>query len=371
MHIKLFFIALFLVMTSFSINAFCLTAPSISSNALFLYRNSNFHKDDTNVTAPDQQPNGFDIQEAELQIFSDVDPYTRLNLLLSIAPKYISDGTKISEVWGIEPEEAFVESNIVSDVTFKIGKFKTAMGKHNTLHTHAYPFIEAPLTNSKLLGDEGFNDTGVSVAGLLPSQWFSEITLQFARGKGENNEFNSPSPASGVSLVHWKNLFDFSDELTMEAGVSYAQGTNSYRKVTSLIGADLTFKWRPSEGGKYTSLLWATEYLSRNQAQDNFLSEKGNGIATWIQYQFAERWATLYRYDDLMIENTFDPINLPNDITKRNSLGLIYSPSEFSSFKLEYDQRNGGVANNSNETTEKSLFLQANFTIGAHPAHSY
>ena len=59
------------------------------------------------------------------------------------------------------------------------------MGKHNQLHTHAFPFILAPLINLNLLGDEGLSDVGFSTAILLPAtSWFSELTLQYIRGEG-------------------------------------------------------------------------------------------------------------------------------------------------------------------------------------------
>lgn len=368
---RLRLLAAFLFASAYGAEAFCLNAPNMSANALFLARNSNFHKEDVNPSSVDAQPNGVGLQEAELQFYADVDPYTRLSLLLSVAPSYESNGTEVEEKWGIEPEEAFAESNVIADVTLKIGKFKGFMGKHNLLHTHAYAFIDAPLANTLLLGDEGLNDAGVSAAILLPSSWFSELTLQYLRGKGENAEFKSPSPGDSVGLVHWKNLFDVSDVLTMEIGLSGAGGTNSFRKTTSLTGADLTFKWRPSEGGLYRSLSWATEYLGRTQSQDGLDDEKSAGLASWVQYQFAERWAVLYRYDTLKTENTFDAAHLPNETWTRHSAGLAYSPSEFSSYKLEVDQRRGGIKNADGDDTEKSIFLQANFTIGAHPAHAY
>lgn len=366
----IFFLFLSLIgLSAFADNS--LKSPNVSANALFLYRNSNFHKYDTDITNPDQERNGFNLQEAELQFYSDVDPYTRLSLLLSIHSEYETDGITAKENWTIEPEEAFAESNALPNVTFKLGKFKASMGKHNQLHTHAYPFIESPLINQKLLGDEGLNDVGASAAIFLPTPWFSELTLQYLRGEGENEQFNSPTPGDAVGLAHWKNLIDLNDDLTMEMGGSYAQGNNSFHKNTSLLGADLTFKWRPSEGGRYKSLIWSTEYLARTQSQSGVPNEKGSGFTSWLQYQFAERWAALYRYDDLVIKNTFDTTNLPNDTWTRHSLALVYMPSEFSSFKVEYDQRDGGTVNASNETTEKAMFLQANFTIGAHPAHSY
>lgn len=350
-----------------------MNSPNTSANALFLYRNSNFHQQDADPGNLDQDRNGVNIQEAELQFYSDVDPYTRLSLLLSIHPEYEKnkDGL-ISEKWIIQPEEAFAESNIIPDMTLKIGKFKAAMGKHNQLHTHAFPFILAPLINLNLLGDEGLSDVGFSTAILLPvTNWFSEFTLQYLRGEGTNTEFSSPQPTDGVGVAHWKNLFDLSDSLTLELGASYAQGENLYKKTTSLAGADLTFKWRPTEGGRYKSLLFATEYLQRTQAQTLVENEQGKGFASWLQYQFAERWAASYRYDYLVVKNSFNPANLPNDTVNRHSVGLAYIPTEFSSYHLEYDQKASSLMNPAGETIDKTIFLQANFTIGAHPSHSY
>ncbi len=360
-----------LIVLLFVSQSYALSTPNISANALFLYRNSNFHKADKDPLNLDSDPNGLDIQETELQIYSDVDPYTRLNLVLSIAPSYESDGTAVEQKWGIEPEEAFVESNILPSTTLKIGKFKAFMGKQNLLHTHAFSFIESPLINKNLLGDEGLNDVGFSAAVLLPAAWYSELTLQYLRGKGENAEFNSPSPSEGVGLAHWKNLFDLTSDLTLEVGTSYASGMNSFKKITSLVGADLTLKWRPTTAGNTQFVAWATEYLGRTQAQSNFDDEKGSGLVSWIQYQFIERWSVLYRFDSLKIENTFDSAALPNQTSSRHSAGLMFSPSEFSNYKLEFDQRKNDVANANNETVEKTIYLQANFTIGTHPSHSY
>ena len=364
-------IASFVFLTSFAAGAAdSLTTPYISGNALFLGRSSNFHTGDADPAAVDPARNGFDVQEAELQFYADVDPYNRLNLVISVHPEFESTGTEIEEKWVAEPEEAFAESNAVPSTTLKLGKFKAAFGKHNPLHTHAFPFVEAPLANTFLLGEEGLNDAGVSAAVLLPSSWFSEATVQFLRGEGENLEFNSPAAGDGVGLARWKNLVDVNDDLTCELGLSGARGGNSLRGTTSLAGADLTFKWRPAEGGRATSWIWSTEYIARTRTRDGADDETASGLSTWMQYQFAERWAALVRYDDLTADKSFDPVALPNETWTRGSAGLAYSPSEFSTFKFELDAKKG-PANADGDTIERSVFFQANFTIGAHPAHSY
>lgn len=345
--------------------------PNISANTLFLYRNSNFHQADIDPAAPDQERNGFNLQEAELQFYADVDPYSRVNVVLAVHPELESDGVTVEEKWVIEPEEAFAESIAIPSLTLKLGKFKAAFGKHNLLHTHAFPFVEAPLANKALLGDEGFNDTGLSAAWLSPLPWYSELTLQYLRGHGENEQFKSPRAGDGVALAHWKNLWDLSDDLTMEAGLSYAQGGNSFRETTALAGGDLTFKWRPSANGRTASFIWGTEYLQRTQKQAGVDDERGSGWSSFMQYQFAERWAGLYRYDTLTMKDSFDPAALANDDYSRHSVGVVHNMTEFSSLKVEYNSRRGGPANANGDNEEKTIFLQASFTIGSHPSHSY
>jgi hypothetical protein len=347
-----------------------LKTPNVSANGLFLYRNSNFSKEDTST-----ERNGLDLQEAELAFYSDVDPYSRFSLLMSLHPNYELDGAtgKVTQSWIFEPEEAFAELTQVPSTNVKIGKFKAAFGKSNLLHTHAYPFVDAPIINTQLMGDEGLNDVGVSAAVLLPINWFSEVTLQYLRGEGENKEFNSPTPGDGVELAHWKNLWDLSDALTFETGLSYAQGGNSLGTMTSLSGADVTFKWRPTSGGKYKSWVLAAEYIDRKVPQPGADDEKGQGYNIWGQYQFAERWAALLRYENLKVEGADrvdNPLALANQTTTKTSASVVFAASEFSSYRIEYDWVHGPT-NAEGNTNEQKLYLQANFTIGSHPAHSY
>jgi hypothetical protein len=344
-----------------------LKMPNVSANALFLYRNSNFAKENTSEVR-----NGIDIQEAEVAFYADVDPYSRLNVLLSVHPEYTADvaNDTVTQEWVIEPEEAYAETDRIPSTTLRIGKFKAAFGKHNPLHTHAFPFVDAPVVNSALLGSEGLNDVGVSAAVLLPFGWFSEVTGQYLRGEGENEEFNSATPGDGVGVGHWKNLWDLSDSMTMEAGASYAFGNNSLGGDTSLIGADLTFKWRPVAGGKYHSWILGSEYIRRDLAQPGAKTELGQGFDVWGQYQMSERWSALLRFDHLDVSESATPATLPNVTTRKYSGALVFGATEFSSYRVEYNQAEG-PSNADGESVERKVYLQANFTIGAHPVHAY
>lgn len=333
-----------------------LKSPNVSANALFWYQNSNRNDENASTTR-----NGVDIRETEIALYADVDPYTRLYLLLAVHPEYEDVGDRVEQSWIVEPEEAYADSNVVPSLTLKVGKFKAAMGKHNILHTHAFPFAEAPLINQELLGGEGLNDVGVSAAWLIPTGWFSELTTQYLRGEGENEAFNSATPSDGVGLVNWKNLWDLSEASTLEFGTSYAFGPNSLGGDTQLLNANLTWKFRPIDGGKYHSWKAAIEYLDRRVGQSSGPDDHGYGYAAWLQYQLAQRWQTGGRWEEL--ENAGSKSN-------RGTLSVEFLATEFSQYRLDLS-RAYLPPDTDSQRFENKVMVQANFTIGAHPAHAY
>jgi hypothetical protein len=136
-----------------------------------------------------------------------------------------------------------------------------------------------------------------------------------------------------------------------------------------LTGQDLSIKWRPTEGGKYTSFTFATEAL-QGRIQDRAEGEDMSGFATWIQYQFLERWWVQARGEQATIPHLVDEADLTAG-TKEETWSKVsalvgYVPSEFSAFRLQWDQ----LRDDQDEPVNR-VALQMNITIGAHPAHSY
>jgi hypothetical protein len=324
--------------------------PDISVNTLFLYRNGN-----RGNLATDANPNGFSLDEAELQFTADVDPYLRAVSLLAVA-KDPATGE-----WKIEPEEAYGETLQVPSVTLRFGKFKAAFGKYNTLHTHAFPFIDNQLINTTLLGDEGLNDVGASASALVPINWFSEVTVQVLQAQSQ--PFQSTSPNSNVVVARLKNLWDLNDDTTLEWGLSGSKGPNDLLTQTSLWGTDLTFKWRPSAGGKYSAIVWSNEYMNGTKNLNPEGSIRTHGGATFIQWQFAQRWWIQGRAEYVDVLDT--TVGAPAIQRKYSGL-LAFLPTEFSAIRLQYDQRLDGLA-----TPEQRFLVQLNLSIGAHPAHAY
>ncbi len=303
---------------------------------------------------------GLQLQEVELQFASDVDAYFRAVAFFAIKQESGSSG------FSIDPEEIYAESISLPGFTVRAGKFKQAMGRHNSLHTHAFPFIDAPLVNQRLLGDEGLNENAVSVSALLPASWFSEVTLQ---GFSLANDalFNSRNSGDMGGLARIRNLWDLRESLTMEHGISGAVGHNQFGYKSTILGSDLTLKWRPTEGGKYKSVSWSTEYFLAQRpglvdATSAESQQKLGGLASWIQYQFAERWWLQGRYEYLGL-----PRSPSLSVVTKQSALLGFFPSEFSGLRLQYDW----IQDRARPKKDYAVALQYNISIGAHPAHAY
>ena len=97
--------------------------------------------------------------EAELSLQAIVDPYARADFFLAASPE------------GLEIEEGFLTfPTLPGGLLAKVGKMKAQFGKANTFHSHNLPWVDAPLPIKNLLGgDEGLNDSGVSVSKLIPN----------------------------------------------------------------------------------------------------------------------------------------------------------------------------------------------------------
>lgn len=336
--------------------------PDISVNALFLDKNSNRGYDTT-----DADRNGVGVQEAEMQFASDVDPYWRFVGTFSMSQEPDEGQTAqtppvLSTHWVFEPEEAYAETIDFNIATIRVGKFKAAMGKHNQLHTHAFPFIDAPIQNQVLLGDEGINDTGASAAILVPAPWYSELMFQVFSGQTQDDAyFNSAGPGNPVGLAHFRNLIDISDTLTGELGLSAATGENSYASSTNIYGADLTFKWRKDTGHAF---IWQTEYLKRDYNANT--QEQGQGVATWAQLQPFARWWFEARAEYFQLLNAAASDAAVSPFQRKQSAVVAFDPSEFSEIRVQYDHLSDQRAKD-----EHRAMLQFNYTIGAHPAHAY
>jgi hypothetical protein len=353
------------------------TNPEISLNGLMLGRLGT-----DGAARGNSYSNGFHLQEMELRFSSNIDAYFFGTATLAFHPVYegshghshTEHGPEESEGsddhhdhYEVDLEEIYVETLALPGFSVRAGKFFALMGRHNELHTHYFPFIDAPLPHRTILGQEGLNEVGVAVSYLVPVPWYLEVVPQVFSAQN-SSLFGSETLTDPTGLLFVKNLWDLSDNTTLEWNATGGYGANRFGSQSSLYNTALTFRWRPIEGGIYRSFSWTLEYLYADQRGAGKDAQLG-GLTTWAQYQFGRYW---------WLQGRFDTLNFPaphDGGTQVYSALLGYLPTEYSALRFQYDWVRAAEDDQSHDHghghSEHRLALQLSFSIGAHPAHLY
>ena len=166
--------------------------PAISVNGLFQGTYRSRDNDDPNA----EVKTGLKVQELELQFSANVDKWLSANIRFTF------------EDDEFEIEEAFADVLLMDRIALRAGQFYTHFGKHNLLHQHQFPFIDGPLVNQEIFGDEGLLEVGTGLNYLVPLPWYSELIFEFLEGNNENL-FDAPLNDDFAYLVHTKNPVGF------------------------------------------------------------------------------------------------------------------------------------------------------------------
>jgi hypothetical protein len=107
------------------------------------------------------------LNETEVSLQAAVDPYARADFFLSFSrdPE--------TGKYGVEVEEGYLTTlSLPARLQLKAGRFRSAIGRVNTVHPHALPFIDMPNAYVNYFGEEGLKDEGLSLSWLLPTKAF-------------------------------------------------------------------------------------------------------------------------------------------------------------------------------------------------------
>lgn len=330
--------------------------PAISANGLLLGTYRSVDNDNTSAGTK----TGFKVQEVELQATANVDNYLRANLV-----------TAFEDTSTFEIEEFYVDAVITQDFSIRLGKSFANFGKHNFLHQHQFPFIDAPLINLKVFGGEALNESGIGINYLVPLPWYSELIFNVL--EGDNDVLlNGTSNNQFAYLLHAKNLWELNEDTTVEATGSFLFGKNGAgtdNNSSFATGGTLTFKWIPSVEARYRQVEWQTEYI-HSERETGVNADSGSipnpdeqraGIYSYLKYQFDQNWWAQGRIDYYGFEKTLE------EKDQYRLSGLVgFVPSEFSAVRLQYNYLDDKLTRN-----EHQVLLQLNFTMGSHPAHNY
>jgi hypothetical protein len=315
---------------------------------------------------------GFNIESAELFLFSPVDPYFNLYATIPV----IEEGIELEEVY-------FVSTALPQGFQIKGGKFKSGFGRLNAQHPHAWDFVDSPIPYREFLGSDGLIEKGIQFTYLPELPFYTLLGAELL--EGENKILFGPEAVSDPHAVTFyaKFSFDIGDNSTILFGTSAVAGktkTDSVKEGTeftgdsTLYGGEFTYKWIPS---RFQSLTFQSEYLYRGQEGNlkdtstsvtESLKRLQDGVYMQGLYQI-ERWRFGARYDNLNLfkdEYTLSGVRQDLKRTSRVTGSIDFHFTEFSILRLQYNQESlarGGINN--------EWFLQVVMGIGAHAAHPF
>lgn len=336
--------------------------------------------------AHDPNQNGFTIQNVELSIGDTVDTY--LDAQANIIFQIDADGETV-----VELEEAFfISRSLLWGLQVKGGQYFTEFGRLNKQHPHSWDFVDQPIVLSRFFGGDGLRSQGARLSWLMPIDWYSEVYFGVQNAKGETvtSFLNSPGEdIGGHALIdrdarsssdllvsaRWLNGIDVSDTVSMNLGISGLWGPNAsgVSTDTQIYGVDLYLKWQPltSQRG-FPFVAWHTEALQRRYEAGDIgdpMREilKDSGWFTQVLWGFKPRWVAGLRLEMATADGdtATDPLR---DKRKRLSPNLTWYMSEYSKVRLQYSH---DWTEHLDEKTADTLWLQIEFSLGAHMAHTF
>ena len=116
--------------------------------------------------------------QLEMQLTSVVDPYARANFLFSFGKDSVNGN------FSTDLEEATLTTlDLPYQLQATVGKFKPHFTKVNTLHPHAFSFVDFPTMLTRYFSDEGLFMEGISASWLVPnpSDFYQELDVEIGR----------------------------------------------------------------------------------------------------------------------------------------------------------------------------------------------
>ncbi|MBX7143034.1 MAG: hypothetical protein K1X79_01150 [Oligoflexia bacterium] len=297
-------------------------------------------------------------REVELVLGHDVDPYARLDAVISL-----SDAEEVSL------EEAYVTTmGLPAGFKARLGKFRPKIGRVNPRHRDSLSTVDEPRLIQSYFGPEGMSKTGIEFSNFLPLPWESvthEVTLGVMDGGvGEEGSLLAATGRNPSFYGRLRNAWEISDISDLELAGTLLKGSSdadSAWEVTAL-GVDTAYS---HHFGPISRLRFEAEALFQDRRPLETISEDtGQSLHPWgayalVDYRFLDRWSMGMRGDYLV------PVVVRADAMRNGenawSAYLTFFQTEFSRWRFQYERVNFAEAGHDN-----LFFLQATFAIGNH-----
>jgi len=316
---------------------------------------------------------------------SYLDPYSRMKAAVEIH----TDGAELGEAY-------FTRFGLLPRFNATAGKFRQQFGVVNRWHKHALDQADFPLPLRSIFGEGGLNQTGFSFDWGLPEWGHATQTLVIEITGGTNDRLFGGNPRHLPSfLCRYKHYRDLTPSTYLEGGLTGLLGWNEEwavtsggttttvrdRRVTAVLGADLSLLWEPTDRMRYANLEWRSEaYVLRKE----LLAPDGSGpdtLVAWGVYTYVQRKVSrtveigirldYYRPDTKSYADTggLMPLAVVSGSAYRWHVGpyLTWWQSPFVRVRLEGGYTDG----HGTGPSELTLGLQLTFAAGPHKHERY
>lgn len=304
----------------------------------------------------------FELREVELAFFSPVDHL--IEGMVNVAA-HREDG-----VYVLELHEAYAASSkLIPYSKIKVGQYFLGIGRLNRVHRHDWPFISAPQFFEKFFGDEGISDTGLEYSFLAPLPLFVELTAGLTNGWVYGHAHSEGAkPKAPMHYARLGNFFEFGETLGIATGLNYLNLRDHTGLDKQNIGVDFVMK---NNAGSYSNMLLQAEFWRSQQKPNSGTESVEIGGYLYPQFGFSKNMFLGCRFDYYSVSTLEDALGDEIDNADYAIVPtFIYKTSEFASVKLAYNYKmytQDGLS----DLRERSFEVQANFILGAHPAHEF
>jgi hypothetical protein len=336
----------------------------------------------------------FNLDESELTVASNVDPYFFANVTAAIQ----GDNS-------IDIEEAYFKTLALnSGLTIKGGRFFSGTGYLNEIHSHNWDFVDQPLVYQVFFGGQLAQD-GAQIRWVAPTDYFIELGAETGSGRSfPGTQRDSNSLASDALFAHVGG--DVGDSTSWRMGLSWLDARSTDRTFDDVdqLGTpvtdaftgtsrtwiiDGTVKWAPHGDPTQHLFKFQGEYMHRTEDGQLAFDLTGRNLAGgynssqsgwYVQaiYEFMPRWRAGLRYDsmssgtpDIGLVNAgfLPPGAFPSLLSakpERTTFMIDVSLSEFSRLRAQYAWDDARA-----DERDRQFLLQYIFAIGAHGAHKF
>ena len=307
--------------------------------------------DSGDAALPFNKDRGFNLNYAEVAMHSVVDPYFEAFAVFHLHPA------------GFEIEEAYVNTtSLPYGLRIKAGKFRSAFGRINEKHHHAWNFDEQPIIYKALFGPDGISDPGMQLQWVAPTDTYMMAGVEGLQGT--NDRSFGDTEKNNLYVGYLKTSIDIGESFSVLGGVSYAHGKTDQNKNSDIYGIDFTLR---DQLASYSALIWQSEYLERHKDKD-----KQAGFYSELVYQYNNNYSGGVRYEKITKNDTdlSAYAGIDTDNLDKTTAMLQYKPFPFSRLRLEYSHDRTKVIANERKDID-TVMLTLNIAAGAHGAHAY